>query len=175
MKVTIVEYSPTWPEQFDQEKHLLQKILENTGAVIEHIGSTSVVGLAAKPIIDIMIGLPDFALADSLVSKFTALQYNYISKYEDVMPDRRFFTKKQRDTTTHHIHMVGRGSEFWERHLLFRNFLRENPDLARRYAALKKELAQREWQDGNEYAGAKTEFIRNIEAQARQQAHASGR
>jgi GrpB-like predicted nucleotidyltransferase (UPF0157 family) len=91
------------------------------------------------------------------------------------MPDRRLFTKHQGDTNTHHIHMVGRGSEFWERHLLFRNFLRENPDVANRYAALKKELAQREWQDGNEYAGAKTEFIRNIEAQARQQAQVSGR
>lgn len=168
MKVTVVEYSPVWPELFAQEKHLLQEVLANTGVVIEHVGSTSVVGLAAKPIIDLMLGLPDFSLADSLIPKITAQGYVYVSKYEDVMPDRRYFTKKQGQSTTHHIHMVAIGSEFWQRHLLFRDFLRQNPGAARAYAALKKELAQREWQDGNDYAEAKTEFIRSIEAQARQ-------
>ncbi len=168
LKVMVVEYSPGWPELFEQEKHLLQKVLANTGVVIEHVGSTSVVGLAAKPIIDLMLGLPDFSQADSLIPKITALGYVYISKYEDVMPDRRYFTKKQGQTTTHHIHMVEIGSEFWQRHLLFRNFLRQNPQVAQAYAAFKKALAQREWQDGNDYAEAKTEFIRSIEAQARQ-------
>lgn len=168
MKVTVVEYSPGWPELFEQEKYLLQEILANTGVVIEHVGSTSVVGLAAKPIIDLMLGLPDFSLADSLIPKITAQDYVYVSKYEDVMPDRRYFTKKQGQTTTHHLHMVEIGSEFWQRHLLFRNFLRQNPETAQAYEALKKELAQREWQDSNDYAEAKTEFIRSIEAQAMQ-------
>lgn len=166
MKVTVAEYSSLWPELFEQEKHLLQSVLTDTGVVIEHIGSTSVAGLAAKPIIDLMLGLPDFSLADSLIPTITAQGYIYISKYEDVMPERRYFTKKQGQTTTHHLHMVQRGGEFWQRHLLFRNFLRQHPETAHAYAALKKELAQREWQDGNEYAEAKTEFIRSIEAQA---------
>ncbi|HXV99080.1 MAG TPA: GrpB family protein [Anaerolineae bacterium] len=175
MKVTIIEYSPAWPKLFEQEKILLQNMLEKTGVIIEHIGSTSVVGLAAKPIIDIMIGLPDFAIANKLVPKFIARGYNYISKYEDVMPERRFFIKKSHETNTHHIHMVQIGSEFWERHLLFRDFLRNNPDVAQAYASLKIDLAKCEWQDGNEYAEAKTEFIRNIEDQARKQSGSIGR
>lgn len=166
MKVTVAEYSSLWPELFEQEKHLLQSLLTDIGGVIEHIGSTSVAGLAAKPIIDLMLGLPNFSLADSLIPIITAQGYSYISKYEDVMPERRYFTKKQGQTTTHHLHLVQMGSEFWQRHLLFRNFLRQHPETAQAYAALKKELAQREWQDGNEYAEAKTEFIRSIEAQA---------
>lgn len=168
MKVTVVEYSPVWPDLFEQEKCLLQSVLVNTGVVIEHVGSTAVPGLAAKPIIDLMLGLPDFSQADTLIPKITAQGYIYVSKYEDVMPDRRYCTKEQGQTRTHHIHLVEIGSDFWERHLLFRNFLRQNPDVAHNYAALKKELAQREWQDGNEYAEAKTEFIRGIETLARQ-------
>jgi len=65
--------------------------------------------------------------------------------------------------------MVEVGSEFWERHLLFRNYLRENPDIAKAYAALKKALAARDWQDGNQYADAKTEFIKKVEDKARNQ------
>lgn len=168
MRVTVVEYSPVWPDLFEQEKRLLQSVLANTGAVIEHVGSTAVPGMAAKPIIDLMLGLRDFSQANSLIPKITAQGYLYISKHEDVMPDRRFFTKQQGQTKTHHIHMVEIGSDFWERHLLFRNYLRQNPEAARDYTALKKELTQREWRDGNEYANAKTEFIRGIESLARQ-------
>jgi GrpB-like predicted nucleotidyltransferase (UPF0157 family) len=170
MKVTVVEYSSTWQKLFEEEKALLKNALERSGAVIEHIGSTSVIGLAAKPVIDIMIGLPDFSIADSLVTKIVTLGYEYIAKYEDVMPYRRYFKKRQQDATTHHIHMVEAGSEFWERHLLFRNYLRENPDTAEEYAVLKKALAEREWQKGNQYADAKTEFIKKIEYKARRQA-----
>jgi GrpB-like predicted nucleotidyltransferase (UPF0157 family) len=83
------------------------------------------------------------------------------------MPFRRFFIKEQDGTRTHQIHMVGIGSEFWERHLLFRDYLRRNPGVAAKYAALKKKLAEREWGDVNEYADAKTEFIRKIENEAR--------
>jgi len=167
MKVTIVEYRSSWQELFEQEKALLQNPLKGTASVIEHIGSTSVVGLAAKPVLDIMIGLPEFSIADGLVPKIVALGYDYVAKYEDVMPYRRYFKKKQQAATTHHIHMVQVGGEFWERHLLFRSYLRENPEALKEYASLKKALAEREWQDGNQYADAKTEFIRKIEDKAK--------
>lgn len=169
VKVTIVEYRSSWREQFEQERVLLKNVMAGIGAVIEHIGSTSVVGLAAKPIIDIMIGLPDFSVADSLVPRIVKLGYEYVPKYENIMPYRRYFKKQQRDAATHHIHMVEAGSEFWRRHLLFRNYLRDNPETAAEYAALKKGLAAREWQNGNQYVDAKTEFIKRIEDKAREQ------
>lgn len=170
MKVTIVEYRSSWQEQFEHESALLKNALAGIGAVIEHIGSTSVMGLAAKPIIDIMIGLPDFSVADSFVPRIVTLGYEYVPKYEDVMPYRRYFKKRQQDATTHHVHMVEADSEFWKRHLRFRNYLRENPEAAAEYAALKKVLAVHEWQNGNQYADAKTEFIKKIEDKAREQA-----
>ena len=169
MKITIVEYRPEWRKLFDEEKELLGAVLGIT-AKVEHIGSTSVDGLAAKPIIDIMIGLEDFSIADNIVPKIEALGYDYIQKYEVVMPLRRYFVKNEHEMRTHHIHMVETGSEFWERHLLFRDYLRENPDIANEYAALKKSLAGREWKDGNEYADAKTKFIRSVERKAKEQA-----
>ena len=167
MKVTIVEYRPEWRQLFEDEQRILQTALSGVPAEVEHIGSTAVAGLAAKPIIDIMIGLEDFSIADQCVPKIEALNYEYIKKYEDVMPFRRFFIKEEMGRRTHQIHMVERGTEFWERLILFRDYLRQNESVALRYASLKKELAEREWADVNEYADAKTEFVRKIEAEAR--------
>ena len=169
MKVSIVEYRSEWREMFEEEKQLLQAVLCEVSAEVEHIGSTAVNGLAAKPIIDIMIGLPDFSVADKLVLGIEALGYEYFKKYEDEMPFRRYFAKNSNGIRTHQIHMVAIGSEFWERHLLFRDYLRQNPEIANDYAALKKLLAEREWADVNEYADAKTEFIKNIENKAKEQ------
>ena len=169
MKITIVEYRSEWRKMFEDEKRTLHRALREVSPQIEHIGSTAVAGLAAKPIIDIMVGLEDFSIADNVVPKIEALAYEYIQKYETVMPFRRFFIKEQEGIRTHHIHMVGIGSEFWERHILFRDYLRQNHEVAAEYASLKKELAEREWIDGNEYADAKTEFIRAIENEARRQ------
>jgi GrpB-like predicted nucleotidyltransferase (UPF0157 family) len=167
MKVAIVAYCPEWRELFEAEKRALQAVLGGVAAQIEHVGSTAVVGLAAKPIIDVMIGLEDFSVADQLVPSIEALGYEYIQKYETVMPFRRFFTKEQEGTRTHQIHMVGIGPEFWERLILFRDYLRQHAEVAARYAALKQELAARDWVDVNEYADAKTEFVRKIETEAR--------
>ncbi len=127
-------------------------------------------GLAAKPIIDIMIGLPDFSVADKLVPIIEALGYEYFKKYEDEMPYRRYFAKNSNGIRTHQIHMVEIGSEFWGRHLFFRDYLRQNPEIMNEYAALKKQLAEREWVDVNEYADAKSEFITGIENKAKEQA-----
>ena len=167
MKVTIVEYRPEWRKLFEDEKRVIQTALGEVSARIEHIGSTAVAELAAKPVIDLMVGLEDFSIADNLVPKIEALAYEYIKKYEAVMPFRRFFTKEQAGIRTHQIHLVGIGSEFWERLVLFRDYLRQHPGVAAKYALLKKELAGREWADVNEYADAKTEFIRKIENEAR--------
>lgn len=169
MKVTVVEYRPEWQKMFEDEKRILQTALGDVPAQIEHIGSTAVAGLAAKPIIDLMVGLEDFSIADNVVPKIEALGYEYIQKYEAVLPFRRFLIKERGGIRTHNIHMVGIGGEFWERHILFRDYLRQNPGIAGQYASLKKELAGREWEDVNEYADAKTEFIKEIEDKAKGQ------
>ncbi len=168
MKVSICEYRPQWQKMFEEEQQLIQAVLGDVSAKVEHIGSTAVKGLAAKPIIDIMIGLEDFSIADRLVPQIEALGYEYFKKYEDEMPYRRYFAKNLRDLRTHQIHMVEIGSEFWARHLFFRDYLRKNPDAVEKYAALKKQLAEGEWEDVNEYADAKTDFIKGIENKAKE-------
>lgn len=166
MKVLIAEYNPDWPAMFAQEQGALAQAIMLDGTIIEHFGSTSVIGLAAKPVIDVLVGLPDFALADTLVPNIEALGYDYIAKYNAIMPFRRFFQKRPQGIATHNLHMVETGCEFWERHLLFRDYLRSHPEAAQAYAAHKQQLALREWQDVNEYAYAKTEFILKLEKQA---------
>jgi GrpB-like predicted nucleotidyltransferase (UPF0157 family) len=163
MKIILEKYNPDWKNQFETEKLLIIKTLSDLNIKIEHIGSTSIEGLRAKPIIDIMIGLENFDSADNQIGKIEKLGYQYISKYEDIMPFRRFFIKKSKGHSTHHIHMVEYGSEFWMRHLRFRDHLRMSMADRDRYDELKKELVKKDWIDGNEYADAKSEFIKRIE------------
>jgi GrpB-like predicted nucleotidyltransferase (UPF0157 family) len=165
MQITIAEYSFAWRQMFTEEKMRLQQILP-ISAVVEHIGSTSVPGLAAKPIIDIMVGLTDFTKADPLVLRVQSLGYEYVSQFEVEMPFRRYFRKDNEGVRTHQIHMVALNSEFWHRHLAFREYLKTHPNIAAEYATLKRKLAEQDWQDVNDYADAKTEFIQSIEAQA---------
>jgi len=163
MKIPLFPYDNEWPRQFERERALLQDALGPAVAAIEHIGSTAVPGLIAKPIIDIMIGLADFDPADRLVPSLVKRGYTYIPQYEDLMPFRRYLEKWQEGRCTHHLHMVALGGEFWIRHLAFRDRLRREPAAAAAYAALKTGFALRDWRDGNEYAEAKTEFIRRME------------
>jgi len=165
MKITIAEYSFAWRQMFAEEKMRLQEILP-ISAVVEHIGSTSVPGLAAKPIIDMMVGITDFTQADALVPGVQSLGYEYVSQFEVEMPFRRYFRKDNEGVRTHQIHLVALNSEFWNRHLAFREYLKTHPDVAAEYAALKRQLAEQDWQDVNDYADAKTEFIQSVEARA---------
>ncbi len=168
MKIRLEEYNPDWRNRFEKEKQLLIKTLSDLSIKVEHIGSTAVQGLKAKPVIDIMIGLDDFKNANDQIGKLEKIGYRYISAYENVMPFRRFFIKENMGQRTHHIHMVQSDTEFWERHILFRNHLRQNKADREEYNRLKLELVKKDWIDGNEYADAKTGFIRRIEKKAKE-------
>jgi GrpB-like predicted nucleotidyltransferase (UPF0157 family) len=168
MRITLAGPDPDWPLQFGEERDRLQSGLGAAQARIEHIGSTAVPGLAAKPIIDIMIGVEDLGQADRLIPALVGQGYRHIPEYERELPERRYFEKFRDSRCTHHIHMVVNGSDFWVRHLAFRDFLRAHPEVRAEYEALKRRLCERDWRDGNEYADAKTEFIRAVENQARE-------
>lgn len=165
MRIEIHPYTTEWPVLFKQEKAQLDEGLAHLRPHIEHVGSTSVVGLAAKPIIDIMIRIPDFNEADLSVAPTQNLGYTYISDFEYVMPFRRFFIKSKNGSKTHHVHLVEKHSEFWRRHLAFRNHLRENKEDRIAYERLKIQLSHQEWESGNHYSAAKTEFIKGIKGQ----------
>lgn len=136
-------YTAAWQEKFREEKERIAKSLSGITFQIEHIGSTSIDGLGAKPIIDMLIGLEDFFIANLQINKLAALGYQYINQYEDVMPYRRFFSKQTEGGSTFHIHMIQPDAEFRNRHLAFRNYLRNNPAEKMEHYQLKKELAQK--------------------------------
>ena len=165
-RVVIVEYDPSWPERFEEEGARIRGVVGPLAVGLEHIGSTAVPGLAAKPILDILLGIPSLERAADLVDPLASLGYEYVPEYEVEIPERRYFRKGPSGARTHHVHAVEHGGRFWDRHLLFRDFLRTHPRRAAEYATLKRGLAERYGRDREGYTEAKSDFIRSIEEQA---------
>ncbi len=158
-EINIVPPDPTWPDRFETER---QHIIDALGAVarrVDHVGSTSVRGLAAKPTVDIDLSVPD---ADDESAYLPALvEAGYRLRVRQ--PGHRMVRTPQLDV---HVHICTEGSEWERRHLLFRDWLRTDEHDRDAYAALKRDLAEREWSDMNTYAEAKGAFIAEITARA---------
>jgi GrpB-like predicted nucleotidyltransferase (UPF0157 family) len=184
MKIEITAYNPDWKNKFEKEKKILSEILKEFNPVIEHIGSTAIEGLGAKPVVDIQVGMKEYEHLDLMIDKMIEAGYVYYKKYEDVLPDRRYFVKAANpdndvlpkvlltyednfDRKEHphlfHIHTVELDSDWWRRHIAFRDYLRSNNKSRDEYYKLKIELAEKEWEDKNDYTDAKTEFVKSIE------------
>jgi len=133
-----VDYDPRWPQMYEEDRAAIARALGPMLRGIEHVGSTSVPGLAAKPVIDIMLGVNVDDL-DRIIEPLTAIGYEYNPDWEISMPMRRYFRRiAPDDSHTHHLHAVPHGGDFWTRHLRFRDYLRAHPDKAREYGELKK-------------------------------------
>ena len=113
-----------------------------------------------------MIGVSALAHAESRVNELASAEYEYVPEYEVDLPERRYFRKPFLRPRTHHLHIIERGSDFWKRHLLFRDYLRAHPDVAQAYYDLKVRLAG-EWRaTGADYTDAKAPFISAVLARA---------
>ena len=159
-------YSPLWPAIFEFERTRLAEILGPDVAVIEHIGSTAVPGLGAKPIIDVMAGVADLAMVERCMAALEADGYRYVPDFERAFPQRRYFTKASGPPGQFHLHAVVLGSPFWKSHLAFRDALRADEALAAKYWKLKQRLAARHPNDRGAYTDAKSTFIRDVLARA---------
>ncbi|MCH9647564.1 MAG: GrpB family protein [Deltaproteobacteria bacterium] len=173
-EVTIVPYDPAWPEAFRREKqHLVSCLPQALIQRVEHFGSTAVPGLGAKPIVDILVEVADLPQTRTRIAPVLEGQgYEYFwrpTHGDDGPPFYAWLIKRDSQTgsRTHHIHMVERGfSSHWER-LLFRDYLREHPDIAQQYQELKVRLALTAPRDRVAYTQGKTEFIRKVTEQAK--------
>ena len=163
-RVNIVPYDPDWPRRFDEECRILAAAVAGTDAIIEHVGSTAVPGLGAKPVIDVLIGIPILAEVEHRIPALEAAGYEYVQEYERQLPDRRYFRKPRSGPRAFHVHCVVTGGDFWIRHLAFRDYLRAHPESAAAYFELKRDLALRVSKE--EYTEAKTPFINRILASA---------
>ena len=160
-RVTIVEYDHSWPRRFDDQRTLLKEVFGDDVRV-EHIGSTAVPGLGAKPILDIMIGVSALAEAEARVGQLAWLGYEYAPESEREVPQRRYFQQRIDGRRVSHLHCVVQGSEGWRRGIAFRDALRSDPATAGEYLALKKSLAARHGTDRVGYAAAKGPFIESV-------------
>ena len=171
--IAIVSYDPAWQQMFEQEKaHLLNCLPHELIRRIEHFGSTAVPNLSAKPIIDILVEVTSLEETKrTIVPVLEAQGYDYFwrpTMGDDTPPFYSWFIK--RDSTgnrTHHIHMVEKDFEHWDR-LLFRDYLIEFPDIAQDYQAVKLRLAQEYPNDRVAYTKGKTEFIVRVTQTAKE-------
>jgi len=158
--VELVEYDPAWPEQFAEERDRIAAAVGPAALVIEHIGSTAVAGMPAKPIIDIMVGVADIERSGQAVAALIDLGYDYAPEFESDIPERRYFYRGI--PHTHHVHMVEQTSDFFGQHLAFRDHLRAHPEAAAEYARLKRGLAARFRNDRDAYTEGKRSFVETV-------------
>lgn len=161
--IVIADYDANWSSQYEQEKSRIIDALGDTVADIQHIGSTSVPGLAAKPIIDILLGLKQIPPSSTHVLSLENIGYLYLGEFG--IPERHYFRRGM--PRTHHIHAVQVNSDFWQRHILFRDFLRSHPQAQQQYETLKRKLAVEFRNDRDRYGDSKTPLIEQLLTQAR--------
>jgi len=169
MTKTIVElqdYDPYWNVQFNDEKNKIKYALGDKMIGIEHIGSTSVNGLKAKPIIDILVGVQNLEEITIFAESLKEIEYEYVHKPE--LKDRRFFRKGIWGQGTCHLHICEYNSKEWNEKIMFRDYLRMHHKVAEEYALLKTELAKKYQFDRPTYTQKKEPFIARILEKAKQ-------
>ncbi|GIO41364.1 MULTISPECIES: GrpB family protein [Paenibacillus] len=160
-EVIISEYTSDWINEFEEEKNKIRIALGDLQVVIEHIGSTSVAGLGSKPTIDIMAGIPSLnSMNESYIKSLDDIGYEYVYKPE--FPERLFFRRGLWRAGTHHLHIYKYHGRNWNENVLFREYLKRNPEAMNEYYHLKKKLEQEFKHDRVAYTQGKADFITDI-------------
>lgn len=166
-EVEIVEYDPRWPARFALESARIRSVLAEPALEIEHHGSTAVPGLAAKPVIDILVAVDSMARATRYAMVLVEYGYEEVDpRYREMWPERIVLVRREHGTRVCHIHLMLRGHPIWTRLLAFRDYLRSHPEVAAEYAALKRDLARTAGSDRHAYMTAKGDFIQRTTAAA---------
>ncbi len=158
-KISLMPQTDLWKENFEKEKHELKKRIDK--AEIEHVGSTAVPWIPAKPIIDIAMCV-DYP--DNIIDDIEKCGYEYMG--EKGVKDRYYFVKGSEDNRTHHIHLFEDGHQKYKDHILFRDYLKDHKDLAEKYGKLKLQLWRKYRGKRKKYTEAKSDFIKSILDQA---------
>jgi GrpB-like predicted nucleotidyltransferase (UPF0157 family) len=167
-RIQVLDYDPAWATMFEQERARVQDALGPIVVTVEHVGSTAVPGLAAKPIIDLLVGVRSLPEARGrCVEPLEALRYRYMAEYESWLPNEMLFRKGIPGPWTHHVHLMEPSCPRWEEFTLIRDYLRRHQEVASAYADLKRALALVFEDDIAGYRNAKAPFIEAVMARAR--------
>lgn len=159
MPIKVVEYNPNWPNQFKSERQRLTTVLNEYTARIEHIGSTAVEGLRAKPIIDITAVVTDLNGLWGDIDKLSA-GFGYELSH---IPSNWLFLQRTEDSgQSYNLHLIKESSNQWKDDLLFREYLRSYPDVRNEYATVKQEAAESHPNNITEYNAAKNDFCASV-------------
>ncbi len=162
--VRIVEYDPEWPAAAARELRRVGEALGSPAVRLEHVGSTSVPGLAAKPIVDLQVAVKALEPQAAYVEPLEAIGYLFVPFA--TAPEYHFFGKPPERPRTHHLHVCEAGGFEERRHLAFRDFLRANPVDAARYEAVKREAARLHPEDRLAYMAGKESILLELERRA---------
>lgn len=160
--VRVVDHDPAWVSLGTEEKGRIQAALGGAAIDIQHVGSTAVPGLAAKPVIDIAVALRHLDTFRELIPSLEGLEYEYMAEFN--IPGEAFFRKK---AGTYHLHVLEHDSVYWRNYLFFRNYLQQHPATAQQYLELKQDLAARFSNDRPSYTRGKSDFISSVLCNAR--------
>jgi GrpB-like predicted nucleotidyltransferase (UPF0157 family) len=165
--IQLEPYDPAWPSRFEEEAAALRNAFGPLARRIEHVGSTAVPGLIAKPIIDIQVSVASLASLDPFLHVMTALGYTHLADPDPVFERAYpYFHKPAQWAHTHHVHLCEEGSVLERRHIAFRDRLRADAQAREQYAALKQGLARLHrgatHEERQRYVDAKSEFVRRI-------------
>jgi GrpB-like predicted nucleotidyltransferase (UPF0157 family) len=167
-RIQILDYDPAWTAMFERERARVQGALGPIVVTVEHVGSTAVPGLAAKPIIDLLVGVRSLPEARGCcVEPLEALRYRYMAEYESWLPQEMLFRKGIPGPWTHHLHLMEPSCPRWEEFTLIRDYLRRHQEMASAYADLKRALALVFEDDIAGYRNAKAPFIEAVMVRAR--------
>jgi len=162
-EIEIVDYDPRWTQKFALESARIRQILTEPLLEIEHHGSTAVPGLAAKPVIDMLVAVDSMARAARYAA--VLIEYGYEApdaRYRELWPERIVLIRREHGVRTCHVHLMLRGHPVWRRLLAFRDYLRSHPDVAAEYAAVKRSLTGTHNDDRHAYMSARGEFIERV-------------
>lgn len=159
--VRLVPYDFHWKKEFKEERKILKKVLGDKAVDIQHVGSTSIPGMRAKPIIDISVGVKSMRGSENLIPLFEAVGYEYRPNFggADI---QLLFVRGEEKNRTHYIHVMKYKGSIWNNDLLFRDFLKTHKDWAEKYSLLKENLANKFANDRGKYTASKAEFIHKI-------------
>ncbi len=158
--VELEEYNSNWKNEYEREEKLLKEVLGNRIIEIHHIGSTSIEGLKAKPVIDILIvinNLDEITEIEELLKP-----YDYDNRGPQGVSDRFFFAKGPEDARTHYIHFTTPNSNTYYNQVYFKRYLTNHPEYIKKYCELKQELAEKYADERPKYTAGKNEFITNV-------------